>query len=155
MCVCAVQLAQIANLALEVLPEEDSLTSLHHDLRVPVQSVTMAMDGLRGLSEPFPGVSLEAVNFINPEDIAESDAERIFPKAGRGIVSRIKHSAFWQDAANLFRRFYSAEVELLEPFEQLKEMVLSASELFEKSDIMTFELCHRLDDDAFVSFVGR
>ena len=154
--VCAVELALIANLALEALPEEGpGLTNLHHDLRVPVQSVTVAMDGLRGLSEPFPGVSLEAVNFINPEDIAECDVVRIFPKAGRGIVSRIKRSAFWQDAANLFRRFYSAEVELLEPFEQLEEMLVSASEVFEKYDTMTFELDRRLEADAFVSFVDR
>ena len=98
----AIELAQICNLGLQKLPEDDfaALSQFPEGLQLHVQGVVKTLDGLRGLSEPLPGVVLATIDFVNPEDVSNSDLVNMMPKHGRGIVNRIKRSYFWQGKAN-------------------------------------------------------
>ena len=83
-------LASTAKALLRELPEPEDIQNYPEILHVAVQSVCLAMDGLRGISEPFPGVSLQAIDFVNPDDTNKCDCVAIFPRSGRGLVTRIK-----------------------------------------------------------------
>ena len=69
----AVELATIANLALDKFPWPEEVKKLPESVQNQIECVEMAMDGLRGLAEPFPGVDVKAVDYVNPEDVASSD----------------------------------------------------------------------------------
>ena len=152
----ASELAQICNLCLQKLPEDDAalLAQFPEGLQLHVQAVVKTIDGLRGLSEPLPGVPLATIDFINPDDVSTCDLVLMMPKHGRGIVQRIKRSYFWQGRANEFRKFYHAELELLEPFESMEEKVDAAKGVvISEVPYATYSLQARLNEPCVEEFV--
>ena len=57
---------------------------------------------------------MQALDFINPDNSITCDCVAVFPRSGRGLITRIKKSEAWQGRCNTFRQFHAAEQELEE-----------------------------------------
>ena len=61
-------LAQNAKALLRELPDQEDLNDFPEMLHVAIQSVSLVLDGFRAMAEPYPGVSMQAMDFINPDN---------------------------------------------------------------------------------------
>ena len=68
------------------------------------------------------------------------------------LVSRIKRSEMWQGRCKEFRKFFAAETECVEQFDQLEDEAAAAKELFTVTPEFKYSLKARLAEHSWLNF---